>query len=302
MALLEGIIAATFTPFHDDGTLKLEAIPEYVDYLIEGGVRGLYVCGTTGEGIGLTIEERKKTSEAFLKAADGRVPVVVQVGANSLGDCLELARHAQSAGFTALSANAPSYFQIGDSATLADWMSKIAAEAPDLPFYYYHIPRFTGVSIDMTEYMKLMEKLCPTFRGIKYTDTKAFAYMEAVMFNGGKYEILWGCDEMLLAGLAVGGKGGVGSTYGLAPKFYNKMLNDWNSGDFEQARYRQRLSWEFVKCLLRNVALMPAQKRLLKMIGFDFGPCRLPFPEFPEEKVGIFRADLEKIGYFSQMR
>ena len=79
MALLEGIIAATFTPFHDDGTLKLEAIPEYVDYLIEGGVRGLYVCGTTGEGIGLTIEERKKTSEAFLKAADGRVPVVVQV-------------------------------------------------------------------------------------------------------------------------------------------------------------------------------------------------------------------------------
>ncbi len=299
MGMLQGLTAATFTPFDEKGNLKLGIVDDYVEYLIRSGINALYVCGTTGEGVNMTVSERQQVAEAFIRAVNDRIPVVVQVGANSLVDCRELAAHAESVGATAVSANAPSYFRIDSTKILADCMTEIAAAAPKTPFYYYHIPSFTGVSVDMTEFLTLMETQSPQFAGIKYTDTKVFAYQEAITYNNGKYEILWGCDEMLLAGLVVGGKGGVGSTYGLAPALYRKILDAWDKNDLETARQWQRRSWEMVKVLLRYGHILPTQKAVMKMLGFDFGTSRLPITPLKSDAESQIRADLEKIGFFN---
>ena len=100
---LEGLIAATFTPIDGSGSVNLGAVAPMVDQLIAEGVTGLYVCGSTGEGLSLTGAERREVAAAFIEAADGRVPVVVQVGHNSLAEAAQLADHARQAGADVIS-------------------------------------------------------------------------------------------------------------------------------------------------------------------------------------------------------
>ena len=300
MALLEGLISAVYTPFHADGSLRLEIVPTYVDYLVRNQIRGLYICGTTGEGVSLSIEERQAVAEAFVKAADRRIPATVQVGSCAISDCRTLAAHAESIGTDAISANAPSYFRITSTATLADWMIEIASAAPKTPFYYYHIPSFTGVEIDMTEFLSAMESRCPNFAGVKYSDLKGFVFQEAIQYGGGKYEVLWGCDEMLLAGLALGARGGVGSTYAMWPALYHAIIAAFERGDFPEARRLQLESWQFVKILLKYSAVHPSGKLAMRLRGIELGPCRLPFPTLGPDAEANLTADLKKTRFFEQ--
>lgn len=294
--LLHGLISAVYTPFWADGSLRLVAVPRYVDYLVNGKMNGLYICGTTGEGFSMTTDERRAVAEAFVTAAAGRIPSVIQVGANALDEARALAAHAESIGASAVSANAPCYFRVTRTETLVDWLVAIAAAAPKTPFYYYHIPSFTGVELDMTLFLRLMEARCPTFRGIKYTDTKGFVFLEAVEYGGGKYEALWGCDEMLMAGYALGACGGVGSTYGLVPDVYNGLLDAIRRGDDVEARRIQLLSWRFVKVLLKYSAVHPSSRLVLRRAGIDLGPCRLPFAPLPESAAANLDADMKELG------
>ena len=294
MPLFDGLTAATFTPFNERGTLHFEPIAGYVDYLIAEGMTGLYVCGTTGEGISMTVAERQQAVEVFLETTAGRIPVAVQVGANSLDDARTLAAHAETAGVAAISANAPSYFRIDNTQVLADCMICIAEAAPRTPFYYYHIPNLTGTLLDMTAFLTIMEARCPTFAGVKYSDSKAFIYQEAAVYGNGKYEILWGCDEMLLSALVLGCSGGIGSTYSLQPAIYRELMAAWHACDLEAARKWQARSWLFVKIFSKYGHPLATQKAILRMLGFDFGPCRLPIPLLADEAEEKLLAELKE--------
>ncbi len=296
LTMLQGLISAVYTPFNKNGSIHLEVIPDYVEYLLTNKMKGLYICGTTGEGVNMTISEREKVAEAFIDAANGRVPTVVQVGANALPDSCLLAAHAESAGASAISANAPSYFRITKTETLVDWLTEIAAAAPKTPFYYYHIPSFTGVDIDMTLFMELMEKKCPQFRGIKYSDIKGFVFLEALEYHDRKYEVLWGCDEMLMAGYALGAAGGVGSTYGMIPDVYNALLEALAENDLDRARRFQLKSWKFVKALLKYSPVHPSGKIVMRLRGIELGPCRLPFTPLDETAAAQLAEDLKNLG------
>ncbi|GHT28918.1 N-acetylneuraminate lyase [Planctomycetales bacterium] len=291
---IQGFVAATFTPFNKSGELQLEAIPRYVDYLVQSGMSGLYVCGTNGEGVSMSVEERKQTAEAFFTASAGRIPVIAQIGANSLKDSCELAAHAQSAGIPYISANAPSYFTINSTEVLADYMTQIAAAAPKTPFYYYHIPRFTSVVPDMTKFLQKMESQCPNFFGIKYSDPAVFLYQEALEYKNGKYSILWGCDEMFLSALAVGSQGAVGSTYPLIPQVYHTLLNSWKIGGLPAARKAQQQSWHFVKVLLSFGHIIAVQKAVMSILGYNLGTCRLPIPALSADSEKQLAVALQK--------
>lgn len=297
MNRLKGLVAATYTPFDQKGNLKLDLIGNYVEYLIRSGMTAIYACGTTGEGFSMTIDERKAVMETYVQAVAGRIPVIAQVGANSLGDCCELAAHAESVGVTHISANAPSYFRIENSKILADYMTEIASAAPKSPFYYYHIPRFTGVSLDMTVFLSFMENQCPQFAGVKYTDLAAFVFQEAVEYGNRKYDILWGCDEMLLSALVIGARGGVGSTYTLIPEVYRNLMAAWEANDLASAQQYQLQSWMFVKTLLRHGHIIATQKAVMKMIGFDFGPSRLPITPLDSSTETQLRKELTELGF-----
>ncbi len=203
---LRGMIAATFSPFKEDGSLDLDRVGPMTDRLIDSGIAGLYVCGSTGEGMSLTTGERQQLTAAFVEAAAKRVPVIVQVGHNSLAEAQALAAHAANVGADIISATCPSYYKVNDVATLVDCMSEVAAGVPELPFYYYHIPSLTGSVIDMVEFLRRGGERIPNLKGLKYTDTKLHEYLSCLRLDGGRFDVVWGCDEMLLGALATGAR------------------------------------------------------------------------------------------------
>ncbi len=296
MTRLTGLVAAAYTPMHDDGSIKLEAVPGMVDYLVSAGMSGIYVCGSTGEGPSLRCDERKAVAEAFVQACGGRLPIVIQVGHNSVAMSKALAAHAQAIGADMISSNSPSYFKPGDAESLVLTMAEVASGAPELPFYYYHIPSFTGVPIDMVEFLERSPDRIPSLVGIKFSDLKVFDYQACLNCCDGKYDILWGCDEMMLSALAVGARGAIGSTFNAIAPVYLRILEAFDAGDLEEARRFQYLSVQFVKIMNRHAPLHTSLKAVMKMVGIDCGGVRLPQQPLPGGVSEKIRADLETAG------
>ena len=298
---LRGLVAATYTPFKADRSLDLVAVPPLVERLLADGVDGLYVCGSTGEGVSLSTPERKQVTEAFIAAAAGRVPVVVQVGHNSLAEACELAAHAQAAGADATSAMPPSYFKPGSIGMLVDCCAEIAAAAPALPFYYYHIPVMTGVGLSMVEFLKQAAERIPNLAGLKYTANTLHEYQECVAFDGGRFDVLYGFDELLLPALAVGAAGAVGSTFNIAAPLYHRVLECFARGDIEAAREAQLKAVTMITTIARH-PFHPAMKAILGWLGPPAGSCRPPLPELSPGDQAALRTALGEIGFFEWAR
>jgi N-acetylneuraminate lyase len=293
----KGLIAATFTPMHPDGALRLDRVPAVVDYLHRSGIVCLYVVGGTGEGVSLSTLERRQTAEAFVRAAEGKLPVIVHVGHASLTEAHDLAAHAQEIGADAVSAVPPFYFKPASVEVLADCVARIAAGAPRLPFYYYHIPASTGVSPDLVQFIRAARQRVPAFAGIKFTSPNVHEFQSCVQAAGDDLDIFWGVDEMLLSGLAVGARGAVGSTYNYAPALYRRLLEAFGKGDLEAARQWQARSVEMIRIILAAGGLA-AQKAAMKLIGQDCGDARLPLVGLSESDTQKMADQLRGIGYF----
>lgn len=298
---LTGLLAAAHTPFDADGGVNLDVVPRIVEHLIASGISALYVAGSTGEGVSLRADERRAVAEAYVAAAAGRIPIIVQVGSNSLAESRELAAHAQSVGADVVSANAPSYFKISSVDGLIAAMSQIASAAPELPFYYYHIPRFTGAEVDMIAFLRQGGDAMGNLAGLKYTDLKVHDYQACLNLDDGRFDILWGCDEMLLSALVVGATGAVGSTYNIAAPLYRRIIDAYNAGDIASARKWQLCSVEMVRVLVSH-NLHPSIKAIMGMFGIDVGPCRLPLGGLDDAEKAELRTDLDAIGFFEWSR
>lgn len=294
---LAGLTAATLTPFDADGRLRLEQVGRVVDHLVQSGVSGLYVCGSTGEGISLTNAERQSVAEAYVDAAGGRVPVIVQVGQNSLAAARELAAHAQAIGADAISATCPSYFKLDHLETLIDAMTYVTASAPDLPFYYYHIPALTGVDFDMVEFLRRAAPRIQNLVGLKFTNPALDQYLRCLELDHGKFDVLWGVDEMMLGALATGATGAVGSTFNVAAPVYLRIIDAFRRGDMEQARYWQSRSIGMIR-VLASYPFHPALHEVMKLLGMDCGPCRLPHRPLTDDGAASLKDELEAIGFF----
>lgn len=292
-----GLIAAALTPLAQDGSFNDKAVVPMVDRLISEGVRGLYVCGSTGEGVSLTTAERKSVAEAFVSAAAGRIPVFVQVGHNSLRDAADLAQHAASIGADNISATCPNYFKVGSIEVLVDCMLEIANAAPDRPFYYYHIPSLTGNQLSMPKFLHLASERIPNLAGIKYTTPELHVFEQCQRVLGSRFEIFWGTDEMLLPALAGGAKAAIGSTYNIAATLYNRIIDAFAAGEIDAAREMQALVIDMIAVLL-DYPFHAAMKHVMRLRGMELGPCRLPQVALTEEQADALEARLRKIGYF----
>lgn len=292
---LNGLIAATTTPFTADQSVDLDAIGPMIERLIETGVTGIYVCGSTGEGMSLTCEERKRVVEASIAAAQQRIKVIVQVGHNCLTDAVDLAKHAQSAGADIVSATCPSYFKIQDHDVLVDSMIPIAA-ATDLPFYYYHIPALTDSKVNIASFLGIADRI-PNFVGMKYTTTTLFEYQHCLRSNDGRYDIVWGCDEMLLAALTAGAQAAIGSTYNIAAPLYRQIISAFQAGEISKASQLQYQSIEMIE-ILKQFSFHGTLKSVMSMLGMHGGPCRLPLTNLSADQATEIRDALQAIGFF----
>lgn len=300
MTRFEGLIAAQFAPFHPDGHLNLAAVEPYVERLVADGLTGVFVNGSNGEGPNLTLEERMQVAEAFKSAAGGRIAVIVHVGHASIAEARKLAAHAQQIGADAISSVSAFYYKPTSVRLLVASMADIAAAAPDTPFYYYHIPGLTGVSLDMRQFLEQGHRAIPSLRGLKYTAPTLHEYQDCVTFAGDDFDVLYGTDEMLLPALAVGARGAIGSTYNFAAPLYQQVIDHFRAGRLAQAQAQQALLVRMVRVLLQYPPI-PAQKAIMARLGLDLGPCRLPLPNLTEQEDERFYGQLTETGFFEQL-
>lgn len=273
---LQGLVAAAYSPCHRDGSLNLAAIPQQAAVLSADGAVGAFVCGTNGEGYSLNTNERMQVAEHWRNAiAPGSLRLMVHVGHNSLGDATQLAKHAQSIGADAISLTAPSYFRAASVDDLLEFCVPVARAAPALPFYYYEIPALTGVHLSMVEFLDKGGRAMPNLAGLKYSSTDLAVLQECCAFAGGRYDLLFGCDEMLLAALALGIKGAVGSTYNYATPLYLELIQAFERGDWTRARELQLKSVQLVR-ILQPYGVIAAGKTIMSCRGVDCGPVRPP--------------------------
>ena len=237
---LTGLVAAPYTPLHADGRLNPDAVPAQAELLLKAGVRGAFVCGTTGECHSLSMGERREIAERWVRAAAGRMPVVVHVGHHCLPDAQALAEHAARVGADAVAALAPGYFKPQTVDDLVEFCAELASAAPALPFYFYHIPSMTGVTLSASEFLRRGAERIPNLAGVKFTHNDLMMLQECLAAEGARFDVVYGSDETLLAGLALGVRGAVGSTYNYAAPVYHEVLRAFAAGDLEAARRARR--------------------------------------------------------------
>ena len=297
---IEGLITAPYTAMNSDGSINLNAIEKQAEFYSLNNLAGVFVCGTTGESMSLSMAERLEIAERWCKSADKTLKVIVHVGENCIEACKKMAYHSQKSGAYGIGMIAPSFFKPASVDILVDYCSKVAASAPELPFYYYHMPSMTGVNFSMISFLEKASAKIPNLAGIKYTYEDLMDYYLCRTFEGGRFDILFGRDEILLCGLALGAKGAVGSTYNFAAPLYHQLINEFKSGNLDKARQLQQKSMEMIRILACvGCSFLAASKALMKEFGIDCGTVRLPLYEINSQQYGSMMNQLEQVGFFS---
>ncbi len=297
MKPIKGLVAAPFTPFRANGSVDFDRIESLAASLVSNKVVGAFVCGTTGEGVSMTTAERMKVAARWQACAGKKLRVIVHVGHTSLGDSRALAAHAQKIGAAAVGCMAPYCFKPANAEDLVSYCAPVAAAAADLPFYYYHIPCVTGVTVPALEFLRVAGDRIPNLAGVKFTHENLMDFAACVRWEGGRYNMLYGRDEMLLEGLAAGAEGAVGSTYNYSAPVYHQVIAAFACGDLPAAQAYQARANAAIAVLIRYGGLPPAGKAFMKAIGLDCGPTRPPLRPLTAEQAEALRAEAEAAGF-----
>ncbi|MGV3560669.1 dihydrodipicolinate synthase family protein [Larkinella arboricola] len=294
---IEGLIAAPFTPMHVNGSLNLSIIEPYARMLVQSGVKGAFIAGSTGEGVSLTLTEKLDLLRAWGAVDLPDLHKIMLVGGTSLAECILVAKEAAQRGFQAVAVIAPFYFKPATPQALADFCVQVGEAVPELGLYFYHIPALTNVHLSMLDFLSEMDGRLPNFRGIKYTHNNMMEYRQCLLFNNGQYDMLWGWDEVFLAALAMGARGAVGSTYNYAAPLYQALIAAFDAGDINRARQLQDQSIAIVE-LLGKYGGIATGKAYMRAIGLDCGEFRSPIRNPTPEQYEAFLRDLDRIGFY----
>jgi len=294
---IKGLIAAPFTAMREDGQVNLDLISKQVEMLYENHLQGAFVCGTTGESLSLTVPEREAIAKCWVDAAPKDFKVIVHVGHGSIEASKRLATHAREIGAWGIGCMGPVFFKPATVNELVDYCRQIAAAAADLPFYYYHLPALTGNRFPMIEFLQSASDTIPNLAGIKYTFEDLMDFQSCRLFQDGRYDMLFGRDEILLCGLVLGTQGAVGSTYNFAAPLYLSLIREFQAGRLQQARHLQWQSMQLVR-LLRSIDsdFLPAAKSVMKYLGLDCGPVRPPLQNISDAQYRRLVSGLEQLG------
>ena len=302
MQKIHGLIAAPFTPFDKRGQLNKTIIPTYAAYLKKNGVRGVFVNGTTGECASLSREERMLAAEMWVEVKDPQFKVFVQVGHDSLPEVQQLARHAEEIGSDGIGVLPPIYFKPKDVTSLVAYNIEIARMVPRLPYFYYHIPRMTGVNFPMIDFLREAEKDIPNLAGIKYSHQDFMDMKLCLEYENQKYNVLPGIDEILICGLAMGVTGAIGSTYNYINPLFLKIIESFNNGNLKIAQELQFEVIKIVQVLIKYGGGAEAGKAFMRLVGLDFGHPRLPTIRLSDFDESQLKSDLNAVGFLEHSR
>lgn len=282
MEKLTGLIAAPHTPFSADGSVNYPVIDQIAAHLIQQGVNGAYVCGTTGEGIHCSVEERKKIAERWVSASAGKLRITLHTGALSIQDSLELSRHAETLDIFATSVIGPCFFKPGNIDDLVEYCRIIAAAAPSKGFYYYH-SGMSGVDLDMEQFLQVAADRIPNLAGMKFNSGDMYEYQRCLRVNNGQFDMPFGVDEFLPAGLACGAVGAVGSTYNYAAPLYLRLIESFKRGDHQDVALCMDKVIAIIRVLVQYGGVA-AGKVAMQLYGIDVGDPRRPLRPMTQQQ------------------
>ncbi|XP_072504543.1 N-acetylneuraminate lyase isoform X2 [Notamacropus eugenii] len=253
---LQGLVAATVTPMTETGEINFSVIGHYVDYLInEQGVKNIFVNGSTGEGLSLSVPERRQLAEEWVTKGKNKMDnVIIHVGALSLKDSQDLAQHAAEIGADGIAVIAPFFFKP---------VNKVRAE----------------------ELLDGIQDQIPTFQGVKFSDVDLLDFGQCVDQNSQRqFALLFGVDEQLLSALAMGATGAVGSTYNYLGKKTNQMLEAFERQDLSLALNYQLYIQKFMNYVIKLGLGVAQTKAIITLVsGIQMGPPRLPLQKASRE-------------------
>uniref|UniRef100_UPI003F4B865A dihydrodipicolinate synthase family protein n=1 Tax=Brachyspira catarrhinii TaxID=2528966 RepID=UPI003F4B865A len=288
----KGIIPAFYACYDEKGEISPERVKKFTQHLIDKGVNGLYVGGSSGECIYHSKEERKLVLENVMEVAKGKITIIAHVGCNNTADSAELAAHAEKLGVDAIASIPPIYFHLPDYA-IADYWNDISAAAPNTDFIIYNIPQLAGVALNVNLYKKMREN--PRVIGVK---NSSMPVQDIQMFKdvGGDDSIIFnGPDEQFVAGRLIGADAGIGGTYAVMPELFLAANDAVNKCQFDKARDIQykidRIIYAMCECHGNLYAVM---KAILKLKGLELGGVRKPLSN-------IIDADKPKIEKCAKM-
>jgi len=277
-----GLVAAPPTGFLEDGKVDFGVVGPLARHLHAEGVAGVFVNGTTGEGASLTVEEREELAESWQAAVPEGMRFFVHVGHNSVGEACRLAAHAERIGADAIGLMAPGFYRPVALASLVDFCAEVAAAAPSLPFYFYHMPSMNGVTLRVAAFLRAAASRIPNLAGVKFTFEAMDDFQECLAMDEGRFDVLWGRDEMLLGALATGARGAVGSTYNVAAPHYRQIVEAFEVGDLAEARELQLQAIAMINAMVATGHFFVALKSMLREQGVPISPrVRLPLANPP---------------------
>ncbi len=268
MRQFQGAWPALVTPFTADNRVNIPVLRQLVDYLIDQGSGGLYVCGSTGEGIYMTVAERKRVLETVVEQVNRRVPVIAHVGTVALPDATSLAGHAQAVGADGVASIIPPLYNTVPS-TVA-YFTALGAAAPELPLLTY----IFGGPADAVALMRALMGI-PTLAGSKYTGPNMFEFRRIVELGEGEWTVFSGMDEQCAFAAMFGASGNIGSTLNYMVGLYRAIHTAVQQGDLARAVELQLAANQITGAMIDG-GFMGSLKAVMTRLGFDCGACRLP--------------------------
>lgn len=277
MKNFNGIIPALLTPYDRDNRVNINSLENLVYYLLEKGISGFYVGGSTGEAFLLSLDERKKVLETVIKANQGCGSVIAHVGCVSTQDSIELSQHAADCGADAVSAVAPFYYSFNKKEVAAHYLA--IAEATPLPMIIYNFPAFSGVRFTLDDFSHFYtnEKII----GVKYTDKDLFL-MERIKSLDPNRCVLFGVDEMTVSGIAAGAEGSIGSTFNLMPEVYGNIYKMMKSNQITGARKLQTSVNMVIEVLIKYGVFASLKYAIERQYNIPMGAVRAPFVQLSD--------------------
>lgn len=292
---LQGLIAAAHTGFNPDGSVNLAIIKDQVNMLVKQRVTGVYISGTTGEGICCSVAERKAVMDEWAKYGKGKLFLIVHIGALSLKDVQELGAYAVKVGMDATSIVPPNFFKPGSIDMLIQYLKEALKTSTKLPFYYYHTG-MSGVNFDMEAFLKAADGKIKNLAGIKFNYADLYMFQRCLRYGGGKFDITWGIDEWFAGAVALGAQSAIGSTYNYSAGIYYKIWDAVKKGNLKAVEAGMKKVCDIVDILVQYGGVAGG-KVMCKMWGLDLGDVRLPNKSLtPADKAAIVRR-IKKIGY-----
>ncbi len=286
MTTFKGIYPALVTPSDAAGGVSVPALEALVDHLLAKNTDGLYIGGTTGEGIYMSVPDRQLLAEVVLKRVNGRIPVIVHVAAVAFADAQTLARHAAAHGAQGFASIMPPMYN--SAASVIAYYQALAASAPELPFFSYIL----NPHIDPVTVMRALQQSVPNLIGAKYTGPNMYEMRQIMDLNDGKWVVFAGMDEQCVYGAMMGVDGAIGSTLNFMPGAYRAIQQAVARGDMSAAQSMQ-LRANRVTAAMIEVGFNGALREVLRLIGIECGDPRLPGLPLSAEAKAALRRNLE---------